>query len=208
MRARDIIAATLDHVDHLAAAKTTRASASVYRMARRAFVRGDYASWFERQFGHGISDDRDGLAGLLLAYGLAVHSRFPYKRLAVPPQLSILAERWVDPAPHPHPEFSRYLIDEGRLKDFAADRQGQALVSPPSRDCQFLGLYCAPDSGSVDLTALSLDIGLGRSTAVIIAPLAVMSTVEPWFGTAETGTVLRRSFGPGADLELLYYSNW
>jgi len=208
MRARDIIAATLDHVDHLAAAKTTRASASVYRMARRAFVRLDYASWFERQFGHGISDDRDGLAGLLLAYGLAVHSRFPYKRLAVPPQLSILAERWVDPAPHPHPEFSRYLIDEGHLKDFASDCQGQALVTPPSRDCQFLGLYCPPNAGSPDLTAVSLDIRACRSTACIIAPLAVMSAVEPWFGSAETGTVLRRSFGPGAELELLYYSNW
>jgi hypothetical protein len=37
-------------------------------MARRAFVRGDYASWFERQFGHAIEDDRDALAGLLLAH--------------------------------------------------------------------------------------------------------------------------------------------
>jgi hypothetical protein len=53
-----------------------------------------------------------------------------------------------------------------------------------------------------------LDIRAGRSTALIIAPLAVMSAVEPWFGSAETGTVLRRSFGPGAELELLYYSNW
>lgn len=208
MRARDIIAATLDHVDHLAAAKTTRAPAAVYRMARRAFVRLDYASWFERQFGHGISDDRDGLVGLLLAYGLAVHSRFPYKRLAVPSQMSILPERWVDPAPHPNPEFSRYLIDQGRLEDFSPDRQGQAPFTPPSRDCQFLGLYCAPESGSPDLTALSLDIGSGRSTACIIAPLAVMREVEPWFGPAESGTVLRRPFGPGADLELLYYSNW
>jgi hypothetical protein len=71
-----------------------------------------------------------------------------------------------------------------------------------------LGLYCPPNAGSPDLTAVSLDIRACRSTACIIAPLAVMSAVEPWFGSAETGTVLRRSFGPGAELELLYYSNW
>lgn len=208
MRAKDIIAATLDHLDHLAAAKTTRTSAAVYRMARRAFVRGDYASWFERQFGHAIEDDRDALAGLLLGFGLAVHSRFPYKRLAVSPRLSVIAERWADPAPHPHPEFSRYILSEGRMCDFAPHEEGAVRVTSPPRDCQFLGIYCAPDSGSPDLSAISLDIGSVRSTACIIAPLAVMSAVEPWFASAEAGTVLRRSFGPRADLELLYYSNW
>lgn len=208
MRARGVISTTLDHLDHLAAAKTTRVSQSVYTMARRAFVRLDYASWFERQFGCGISDDRDGLAGLLLTYGLAVHSRFRCKRLAVSPQLSILAERWVDPVPHTHPEFSRYLIEDGRLKDFAPHRQGQRLAIRPSVDCQYLGIYCAPDSGFPDLSALSLDIGSGRSTACIIVPSVIMSVVEPWFASAETGAVIRRPFGPGADLELLYYSNW
>ena len=208
MRTKDIIVATLDHLDHLAAAKTTRASAAVYRMARRAFVRGDYASWFERQFGHAIEDDRDALAGLLLGFGLAVHSRFPYKRLAVSPRLSVIAERWADPAPHPHPEFSRYILSEGRLCDFAPYAEGAVWVTPPPRDCQFLGIYCAPDSGSPDLSAIGLDIVSVRSTACIIAPLAVMSAVEPWFDSAEVGTVIRRPFGPGADLELLYYSNW
>ena len=206
MRARDIITATLDHVDHLAAAKTMRAPAAVYRMARRAFVRGDYASWFERQFGHAIEDDRDALAGLLLGFGLAVHSRFPYKRLAVSPRLSVIAERWVDPAPHPHPEFSRYILSEGCLCNFAPHAEGAVRVTPPPRDCQFLGIYCAPDSGSPDLSVIGLDIGSLQSTACIIAPLAVISAVEPWFASAKAGTVIRRPFGPGADLELLYYS--
>lgn len=208
MRARDIITATLDHVDHLAAAKTTRATAAVYRMARRAFVRGDYASWFERQFGHAIEDDRDALAGLLLSFGLAVHSRFPYKRLAVSPSLAVIAERWVDPAPHPHPEFSRYLVSEGRICDLVPHGEGTSRLTSPPRDCQFLGIYCGVGSGSPDLSALGLDIVSVRSTAVIIVPPALMSTVEPWFHHAEPGTILRRPFGPGADLELLYYSNW
>lgn len=207
MRARDIITATLDHVDHLAVAKT-RSTEAVYKIARRAFVRSDYASWFERQFGHAIEDDRDALAGLLIGFGLAVHSRFPYKRLAVSPRLSVIAERWVDPAPHAHPEFSRYILSEGRLCDFAPQAEGPVRVTPPPTDCQFLGIYCAPDSGLPDLSAIGLEIVSVQTTACIIAPLAVISAVEPWFGAAEGGTVLRRPFGPGADLELLYYSNW
>lgn len=209
MRARDVITSTLDHCDRLWEARATRSAQAVYRIARRSFVRADYASWFEHQFGHDIARDRDALAGLLLCFSLGVHSRFPYKRLVVPNSLSIILDRWVDPAPHHHPIFSTYILSEDGPLDHPIDGTralSRRIFTPPPNDCHFLGVYCPDEVSAFDPSCLYLDVERGPTTALLIGPEAMINVAVPWFSKAEASQVINRPFGPDSALRLLYYS--
>lgn len=209
MRTLDVITSTLDHCDRLWEARATRSAPAVYKIARRSFVRLDYAFWFEQQFGHAIASDRDALAGLLLCFSLAVHSRFPYKRLALPGDLSIIIDRWVDPAPHHHPIFSTYILSQDGPLDHPIDGTralSRRVFTPPPLDCHFLGIYCPDEASAFDLSCLYLDIDRGPSMALLIGPGAMIEGAVPWFTKAAPGQVINRPFGPDSALRLLYYS--
>jgi hypothetical protein len=209
MRALDVIISTLDHCDRLWEARATRSAHAVFRIARRAFVRSDYASWFEHQFGNAIPSDRDALAGLLLCFSLAVHSRFPYKRLAVPNGLSVILERWVDPAPHHHPIFSKYILSEDGPLDHPLEPTGalgNRAFTPPPLDCHFLGVYCPNETSTFDISSVYVDIERGPSTVLLIGPSGMIDAALTWFKKAGPSLVINRPFGPDPSLRLLYYS--
>lgn len=209
MRALDLITGTLDHCDRLWDAKATRSEQAVYRIARRAFVRSDYAAWFEHQFGHAILGDRDALAGLLLCFSLAVHSRFPYKRLVLPEGMAVILDRWVDPAPHHHPIFSKYVLSDEGARDYPngdGRTPSDRLFTPPPLDCHFIGVYCPDGLSPFDISSVYIDIDRGPSTVLLIGPVAMIEAAEPWFKTAGAGQMINRPFGPDASLRLLYYS--
>jgi len=215
MRALDVINSTLDHCDRLWEARATRKAEAVYRIARSSFVRSDYALWFEQQFGNAIASDRDALAGLLLCFSLAVHSRLPYKRIAVPNGLSVILDHWVDPVAHPQQIFSKYILSEDGLFDYQLQQGGASsgrAFTPPPLDCHFLGVFCPDELNSFDISSLYIDIDrgpssafFGSSSALLIGTEAIIEQAVPWFSSASPGQVINRPFGPSS-LRLLYYS--
>jgi hypothetical protein len=114
MRLIDVLQQTQAHCSLLTESRPNngRTVSDVAAMARYGFVRQDFASWFEDRFGKNIQDHVGAVAGLLIAFGLGVHTRFAYKNLFLSPALYPILQDWVDPVVHSASAFQRVKLTD------------------------------------------------------------------------------------------------
>jgi hypothetical protein len=114
MRLIDVLQQTQAHCSLLTESRPNngRTVSDVAAMARYGFVRQDFAAWFEDRFGKNIQDHVGAVAGLLIAFGLGVHTRFAYKNLFLSPALYPILHDWVDPVVHSASAFQRVKLTE------------------------------------------------------------------------------------------------
>jgi hypothetical protein len=116
MRLIDVLQQTQAHCSILSESRPNngRTVSDVAAMARYGFIRQDFASWFEDKFGKNIQNHVDAVAGLLIAFGLGVHSQFLNKTLLMSPGLYPLLLDWADPVIYPATSIQRIKLTHSK----------------------------------------------------------------------------------------------
>ena len=177
MRLLDVLKQTQDHCALLSASQPIngRTTENIASMARHGFVRQDFAVWFEDRFGGANLGHVSALAGLLIAFGLGVHSSRPYKALVLSPSLNRLLTEWSDPVEHPANGLKRLTLTASAPQDadfgLAPDTTNAFYSDPVS--WRFFGAYIDLD---VDSSFVELAMGqvlTQQSTTLIISRVAL-----------------------------------
>jgi hypothetical protein len=182
MRLLDVLKQTQAHCAVLSASQASsgRGANEVAAMARFGFVRQDVARWFEENFCEPGLCHTSALAGLLVAYGLGVHTGAAYKGLLLSPSLGRLLAKWVDPIEHPEFALHRFKLTDSVPEDldrpFPEDMT-KAFHSDPII-WRYLGVYVDHDINTDFVDVVVSRMLTKQATTLIVSRVELQSCKE------------------------------